>query len=180
MSAGRTQVDGAGGTPGVAVVATGTFEDFYLAEFRPLLRIAWTLTGRRDVGEEVVQEAMVAVHRRWGDVGGYDAPGAYARRVVLNACRDVARRRAVEVRALDRVARPGPSFDPPPPDDELWSAVRSLPERQAQAVALHYLEDRSVVEIAELLGITVATTKVHLHRGRRTLARRLGSSEEDA
>jgi RNA polymerase sigma-70 factor (ECF subfamily) len=66
-----------------------------------------------------------------------------------------------------------------PPDDEFWSAVRGLPARQAQAVALHYLEDRSVADIAAVLGCAEATVKVHLHRGRLALARTLGLTEGD-
>ncbi|QGG95419.1 RNA polymerase sigma factor [Actinomarinicola tropica] len=181
MRAGRRTADHGDEPAARAALTTGPvdFERFYLDEYRPLLRLAWSLTGRRDLGEELVQETMLAVHGRWHDVGGYDAPGAYARRVLLNACRSFARRRAVEVKAMDRVARPGTVTDPRPPDDELWAAVRDLPERQCQAVALHYLEDRPVAEIADVLGITVATTKVHLHRGRQALAARLGSREEE-
>ena len=48
--------------------------------------------------------------------------------------------------------------------------MRALPARQAQAVALHYLEDRSLAEIARILGCAEGTVKAHLHRGRRALA----------
>ena len=48
---------------------------------------------------------------------------------------------------------------------EFWHAVRRLPKRQAQAVALHYLEDASVAEIAAIMGCAENTVKVHLHRG---------------
>ena len=59
-------------------------------------------------------------------------------------------------------------------DTEFWDHVRRLPRRQAQAIALHYLEDRSVADVADILGCSVATAKVHLHRGRHALAERLG------
>lgn len=151
-----------------------SFDDFYRREYRPLLRLAWTLTGRRDLGEELVQDAMVTVHRRWAKVCGYDRPGAFARRVLLNDATSAARRRAAEKRAVDRLPATG-TTDPPelPPDDNFWSALRSLPRRQAQAVALHYLEDRSIAEIADVLDISPNTVKVHLHRGRLALAESL-------
>jgi RNA polymerase sigma-70 factor (ECF subfamily) len=60
-----------------------------------------------------------------------------------------------------------------------WDTVRSLPRRQAQVVALHYLEDRPVAEIAEILGIAAGTVKKHLFDGRHALARALGLDEED-
>jgi RNA polymerase sigma-70 factor, ECF subfamily len=58
--------------------------------------------------------------------------------------------------------------------------VRALPRRQAQVVALHYLEDRPVAEIADALGIASGTVKKHLHDGRRELARRLELEEGGA
>ncbi|MBK5223459.1 MAG: SigE family RNA polymerase sigma factor [Acidimicrobiia bacterium] len=155
----------------------GSFDDLYRREYRPLLRLAWSLTGRRDLGEELVQETMLTVHRRWSEVSGYSAPGAYARRLLLNAATSAWRRRGSEAKALGRL-RPVESAEPaPPPDDELWSAVRSLPERQAQAVALHYIDDRSIDDIAEVLDIAASTVKVHLHRGRIALTNALGTQE---
>jgi RNA polymerase sigma-70 factor (ECF subfamily) len=56
--------------------------------------------------------------------------------------------------------------------------VRSLPRRQAQAVALHYLEDLPVAEIARVLGCAEGTVKAHLHHGREALGRRLALFEE--
>jgi len=52
--------------------------------------------------------------------------------------------------------------------------MRNLPRRQAQTVALFYLEDRSTEEIAAILGCAESTVRVHLHRARSTLARDLG------
>jgi len=63
---------------------------------------------------------------------------------------------------------------PEPEDVRFWNAVRGLPAKQAQAVALFYLEDRPVSEIALVLDCSPATAKVHLHRGRQTLAQKLG------
>jgi RNA polymerase sigma-70 factor (ECF subfamily) len=64
-------------------------------------------------------------------------------------------------------------------DAEFWAAVRSLPRRQAQVIALRYLDDRPVAEIAEILGTAEGTVKKHLHEGRQTVISRL-RLEEDA
>lgn len=155
------------------------FDHFYRAEYRPLLRLAWSLTGRRDLGEELVQEVMVRCHQRWSRISGYGRPGAFARRVLLNEATSTARRRDAERRANERVAsRPEP-VPTPLPDPEFWAALRELPERQCQAVALHYLEDRSIADIADVLGIAENTVKVHLHRGRLALADRLVDGRVD-
>ncbi len=52
--------------------------------------------------------------------------------------------------------------------------MRALPKRQAQAIALHYLEGQSVREISEIIECAPNTVKVHLHKGRKTLAAKLG------
>lgn len=64
-------------------------------------------------------------------------------------------------------------------DEAFWMAVRTLPPRQAQCVALHYLEDRSVADIARVLECSENTVKVHLHRGRLALADRLMIGKDD-
>jgi RNA polymerase sigma-70 factor (ECF subfamily) len=63
-------------------------------------------------------------------------------------------------------------------DAVFWQQVRSLPRRQAQSVALFYLEDRSAEEIAEILHCSISTVRVHLHRGRTTLERQLRERRE--
>ena len=60
------------------------------------------------------------------------------------------------------------------------SSERSaLPMKQRAAVALHYLEDRPVDEIAELIGCADSTARVHLHRGRKALFAALGASKPE-
>ena len=58
-------------------------------------------------------------------------------------------------------------------DEAFWQTVRRLPPRQAQAVALYYLEDYSVREIAEVLDCSEGTVKTHLSRARDAVARQL-------
>ena len=62
---------------------------------------------------------------------------------------------------------------------EVWQAVRALPKRQAIALAMTYLEDSSLDDVADVLGCSPGTVKTHLRRGRASVARKLGVSEED-
>ena len=64
-------------------------------------------------------------------------------------------------------------------DDELWERVRALPEQQRWAVALFYVEDRSVADTAAVLGCSEGTVKTHLARARETLARQLRRRDEE-
>jgi RNA polymerase sigma-70 factor (ECF subfamily) len=65
-----------------------------------------------------------------------------------------------------------------PESEEVWKAVRKLARRQAQVIALIYLEDLSLQQVAEVLEISVPTVGTHLQRGRRALAELLGPDEE--
>ena len=137
--------------------------------------MAYALSGSRLGAEDLAQEAFVAAHQRWDRIGGYDKPGAWVRRVMANKAVSGFRRRASERQALARLAGQQAQALPElePEDEEFWQLVRELPKRQAQTTALFYVEDRSIAEIAEILECSPSTAKVHLHRARQTLARKL-------
>lgn len=155
------------------------FAEFYRREYSAVVALAYALSGRPALAEDLAQDAFLATHRVWDKVARYDSPEAFVHRVVANRAISSARRLVTEARAWTRLA----SRAPPQvenlalADVEFWSAVRSLPRRQAQALALRYLEDRSDEEIAAILRCSSATVRVHLHRGRVALARRLGLQE---
>ena len=71
------------------------------------------------------------------------------------------------------IDRREPIAELPAPDTEFWAAVRALPTRQCQMLALYYLGDCSVSEIAVTLRCAEGTVRATLHKGRLALARRL-------
>jgi RNA polymerase sigma-70 factor (ECF subfamily) len=157
-----------------------TFEEFYAREFRAVVGLAYVLSGSRAASEDLAQEAFLAAHREWDRIAGYEAPGYWVRRVVANRSVSRFRRRVVVARALARLAL-GSATTMPALDAEdtaFWAAVRSLPRRQAQVIALHYLDDRPVAEVATILGTAEGTVKKQLHDGRLALARRLALEED--
>ena len=154
----------------------GRFEYFYLQEYPGVVALAYALSGSRAGAEDIAQEAFLRAYRDWDRVGSYEHRVAWVRRVAANLATSGLRRRVVEARALIRLAgRWEPAVDPMPAENaEFWAAVRALPSRQAQAVALYYLEDRSIQQTAAVLGCAEGTVKAHLAKARRALARRLG------
>jgi RNA polymerase sigma-70 factor, ECF subfamily len=168
-------------TETVPVRAVASFEQFYERELRSVVGLAYALSGSRSAAEDLAQDAFVAAHRNWGKISQYDKPEAWVRRVVANLSVSRFRKSISEARALARLNRDQHILPELPVEaDEFWSAVRSLPRRQAQSLALHYLEDRPVNEIAEILECSPNTVKVHLHKGRAGLAARLGLDREAA
>jgi len=88
--------------------------------------------------------------------------------------REVKRTRVREVLQL----KTPPPLPVEPLDLTVLDAVKQLSPMQRAAIALFYLEDRPIAEIADLLGISVSTCTVHLTRGRRRLAELLGPEVE--
>ena len=159
-----------------------TFEAFYQQELKAVIGLAYALSGSRVAAEDLAQDAFLAAHKNWDKVSQYDKPQAWVRRVVANMSVSLFRRKVREAKAIARM-RGNDTVLPAlsESDDEFWKAVRALPKRQAQAIALHYLEDLSIAEIADILECAQGTVKVHLHKGRNRLAERLGHhGEEDA
>jgi RNA polymerase sigma-70 factor, ECF subfamily len=166
---------------GALATTAESFESFYRREFRQVVGLAYALSGSRLGAEDLAQEAFVAAHERWDRIGQYDKPGAWVRRVVVNMANSGFRRKAAEARALAKLAGQRHHSLPElePEDEEFWRMVRKLPAKQAQAMALFYMEDRSVAEIGEILECSTSTAKVHLFRGRQTLAGKLGLEVDD-
>lgn len=154
------------------------FADLYRRELPRLVTLAAAIAGPAQA-EELAQEALLRAHRDWVRVRQLDKPGAWVRRVAINLATSSRRRTSAEARALARVARRRPVLAPPPEVDGFWQLVRRLPDKQAAAVALHYLEDRSLHDIADALGCTEGTAKAHLYKARQTLARQLADQELD-
>lgn len=173
--------DGDAVAASAGTAAVPSFDELFASEYRRVVGLALVLCGRRGVAEEIAQEAFTAAYRRWSRISHYDDPAAWVRRVAVNMATSVLRRRTREARAMARVAlRRENAMEPALPDAGLWDAVRGLPGRQARCVALRYVEDRSVAEIAAVLGIAEATVRVHLHKARATLAERLGEELDDS
>jgi DNA-directed RNA polymerase specialized sigma24 family protein len=159
-----------------AVTEVRSFEQLFRDQYAPLVALGAWLTGDRSVGEDLAQEALGATHRRWHEVATYDQPAAFTRRTLINLASNERRRRGRERRALGRVsalAAPSPAAGPPGDDPQLWAEVAALPLRQRAAIGLRYLEDLGAADIAEALGCSEATVRVHLYRAHRRLADRL-------
>lgn len=158
------------------------FQAFYAGHYRDVAGLVYTLTGSWAAAEDLAQDAFVRVYRDWRRVGEFDRPDTWVRTVAVNLATSRARRLGAEARALARLHRRSVTEEAPLPDDAeaFWGAVRRLPRRQAQAVALHYHSDLSVADVATAMGCAQGTVKAHLHAARRALAAELSLDEGSA
>ena len=146
------------------------FDGFFRLEHSRLLALAVTMVGDRDVASDVVQEALLRAYAEWEAISGLERAGAWARRVVINLCIDITRRRGRERTALALASREGVITTTDPAEAALWHAVRDLPRLQRGVVALHYVDDLSVAQVADVLGVSTGAVKTSLSRARSTLA----------
>lgn len=150
------------------------FEAFYQREYAGAVRLTFALTGRRDLAEEMAQDSFLACLRNWNRISGYENAAGWVRRVLTNRCISSGRRHLTEVRLLVNLRHERPhSLSLSEPSDRLWDAVRQLPRRQAQVLALAFVEDLGVRQIAATLGIGEESVRTHLRRGRAAIAARL-------
>lgn len=158
------------------------FETFYEREFAKVLGLVYSLSGNRWASEDIAQEAFLRAHRKWDEVGRYEFPAAWVKRVASNLAISRFRRLKSETKALTRiVGRQHLSLEPlEPVDGRFWAEVRRLSPSQAKVVALHYLEDMAIDDIARVLDMSPNTVKTQLHRARTRLEGRLSQWKEEA
>jgi RNA polymerase sigma-70 factor, ECF subfamily len=149
------------------------FVRFFRSEYPAVVSLVFGLSGSRAAAEDIAQEAFLRAHREWTRLHAMESPEGWVRRVAMNLARSRWRRLRAETHALLRL-NPPTSFVPPDRYMSVfWDEVRRLPSRQAQAVALRYLEDMSLEEIGAVLGVSEGTVKALLHQGRERLRRQL-------
>ena len=152
-----------------------TFELFYREDYAAVVALTYGLSGSRWVAEDLTQEAFLRAHREWARVREMDSPGGWVRRVALNLARSRLRRLRSEAlyRSRIRQSTETSSAHSEPESEAFWVEVRRLPARQAQTMALRYINDLSVTQIAEVMGVAEGTIKALLHQGRERLRRQL-------
>ena len=139
-----------------------------------IYRIAWKWCGNRDDAEDVTQDVCVKLGQAIVSFDGRSAFSSWLYRITLNAVRDMQRAGERRGRHADRYAEI--VLDEHPAEQEeaatsrqLWAAVRSLPEKQRDAVLLVYAEELSHSAAADIMGIKEATVSFHVHEARKTL-----------
>jgi RNA polymerase sigma-70 factor (sigma-E family) len=131
-----------------------------------LLRFAYLLCGDRQRAEDLLQDVLLAMYRRFPDVLTLDNPVAYARRALANANVSRARRASsseVVVELFPDAAVPDGSD--PAERDALWQALRRLPVRQRTVLVLRFYVDASDRDIADALGCRPGSVRSLASRG---------------
>ena len=165
--------------------ADQALDQLYAAHWRALVRLGVLLVHDVSLAEEIVQDSFVAVHGRWRRLRDPERALAYLRQTVVNRSRSALRHRGVVER---HAAREKPVGVAPGADHEVMAddrrervldALRALPGRQREVLALRYYSELSEAEIADALGISRGAVKSHASRGAAALRVTLADYLED-
>ena len=146
------------------------FDDTFRRCYAPMVRSLTVAAGDREVAADCVQDAFMRAFARWRRVSRLDDPPAWIRHVAVNRLHDHFRKTTSGKRAVTRLES---EVIPTSPEPELPSDAEHLlailPPQQRIAAALFYIEDLSVLEIADAMQLSEGAVKYHLHAARQTL-----------
>jgi RNA polymerase sigma factor (sigma-70 family) len=165
----------------------------YDALVRPLeprlMRTVWRIVRGKEAAEDALQDALATIWKKRETVARHPHPEALMLRIAVSAAIDALRRDRRRLRHEapglpdDRAGDGAPPMTKDAEDRDLRAAVLEaigrLPRRQAAAVVLHIVEERSYEEAARAMGCSETTVRVHVLRGRAALARRLARERPD-
>lgn len=143
------------------------FDRFVGESTEGLLRTAYLIVWDLHEAEDLVQETLFRVAKRWPRVSRMDQPTAYARRVVVNLALDGSSKRSRRRAELTETSTADPIAPARSPDidDELHVALMALPPRQRAVLVLRYFLDLPEAEVATALRCSLGTVKSTASRG---------------
>jgi RNA polymerase sigma-70 factor (ECF subfamily) len=159
------------------------FDEIVRAHRQLVYRVARRIVRTHEEADEVTQETFVRAWRALSGFRGESRLSTWLVRIAIHTARSLPRVRFVAAplgeaeRIADRADGPDALWERREDRARLRSAVRSLPPRQREVVALKVFSDMTYEDVASVLGLTVGAVKAHLHQAVGNLRRRLA---EDA
>lgn len=164
----------------VKASAEAQFGQFYNQNIASLVRTLTAALGDSQIAQDAAQESMARAYERWNKVSTYDNPTGWCYRVAMNWATSRWRKRRREVTTDD--PRPVTAATPEGADftteDRLLAALRVLPTDQRSVIVLRLVEDWSIAETAEALGIPAGTVQSRYARALKRLRAELGDFYE--
>lgn len=133
------------------------FSELYTAALRPAIRIL----HNRDDAEDIAAESLARLFERWDRLSAHPELRAWAARVATNLSLDQLKRRKPASDSFTDRADPSEFVVE---RMEFAQAIRRLPRRQREVIALRFFADLPDAEVALILRISHATERTHLHR----------------
>jgi RNA polymerase sigma-70 factor, ECF subfamily len=155
------------------------FEALYRQHSPRIYSLACRMAGSPQDGEDLLQEIFLQVHKKLGSFRGDAALGTWLYRLAMNQCLDFVRSRRARMQSVtDAFEENGVEHagtrDTPVVRLDLERAVQRLPDGYRAAFVLHDVEGLDHKHVAEMLGISVGTSRSQVFKARMKLREMLG------
>ncbi len=158
-----------------------------LAQFRlyklyskAMYKICTRILGDPDAAEDALQEAFISPFRKLHTFEGRATFGAWLKRIVVNKCLSIVSRNKMFTESLDEnmevveeVEDTGSVLESDQNDKAVYEAIKKLPNGCRVIFTLYQLEGYDHQEIANILGVSVSTSKSQYHRAKKLLKEQL-------
>jgi RNA polymerase sigma-70 factor (sigma-E family) len=153
------------------------FDDFVRRRGWALLRFAYVLSGDAHLAEDLVQEVLARMHRRWDRITAMHHAEAYVRTAIARQFLSWRRRRSARETILAEVPEPSLFAEPQQQvlaRDQMWRLLAGLPAAQRAVLVLRFYCDLPDDEIAALLGCGESTVRSQASRALARMRNMLG------
>ena len=157
----------------------------YMLYSKAMYNTCLRITNNEDDARDVLQEAFISAYRNLGSYKGEAAFGAWLKRIVVNRALNHLKRKQLEIDTLDIDTHDIALEDKYEEDDRGYSierireAIKKLPEGYRVVFSLYLLEGYDHQEIADILGITVSTSKSQYNRAKKKMRELLSEMNDD-
>ena len=171
-----------------------TFSKIYAEYQLPIHRYVGSLGRNTSEAEDITQETFIRAYRKLSSLRDRKSLSSWLYRIATNLCYDRFRQSASRPQISEGVERSNdeeiftvidqdsPRLDSVFDQKEMSACVQSyleeLPDDYRAVIMLHDLEGLTNPEIAQMLGCSLATAKIRLHRARRKLGTALNQACE--
>ncbi len=144
------------------------------AQYDYIFRIAFKWLGDKSDAEDVTQNVVIKLAKSIQQFDGRSQFSSWLYRIALNAVRDHQRASNRQGRNVVALSLVSPTSAPSNQEDdvtmnEVWSAVRQLPEKQRDAVLMVYGEDMNHADCATIMGCKESTVSWYVHEAKKSL-----------
>jgi len=141
-----------------------------------VFRLAYSILGNAALAEETAQDIFVRVWKALPVYNGQASVSTWLYAISRNACLSARRKHAARRESpLEETAEPRSSDHVMQVD--VPALLARLPEVYRRVLTLFYLEEKSYLEVAQMLDLPMGTVKTHLHRAKKEAAAMLASGK---
>lgn len=168
-------------------VSPASFDRIVRQHQRRVHRVIWLLVKDRDAADTLTQECFLRAYQNLSTFRGECRMDTWLLRIAVNLARDHGKNRRLSFwRKLVGIeeapqAESTPAFEPSPERSLLareqlqavWDTSASLSQQQKAVFLLRFVEEMSLVEIAEALDMKVGSVKTQLFRALASVRKKL-------